>query len=548
SGNPEKKIMQDEFYIFTPLVKDIERNKLKFFIKNKPNWANFDSRTGSLSGRPENLDVGISKNITISVMDSNDRKVTLAPFAIEVINTNDKPSISGTPDETIELGKVYKFTPKVKDIDLDIAKDTLLFSITNKPRWATFNQQTGTLTGNPIAYQEKEGLSSIEIEQHEEIIITVTDSYGASDSLKPFIINIDHIPTDRESEAKASIRTSQISTTDEKIHPSHFDTVINNPNQNKAKTTSLMPDNNNLSQQIEQTDKTIKSTDPPIDETTDLDDELNDNSLAQKDKDTEDKTETTNQSDDLNHEKESLAEANDAVDKDHSNETPSTNTQSVTETEDNSNQQIPVSNIDNSEPETVVAAENQTNSTAPVASNETSNTETDTAPNANQQLPASNTITPEPETVAATDNQTHSIIPSESNETSNTVTVSDTGANSNQQASVSNTVALEPETVVAADNQINSIAPSESNETPNISTESESNSVASEPETEVAVDTQPNSLTPSVSIQTPNNESNTGDNSYQQASVSNTVNSEPETVAAENQTNSTAPGIRVFLL
>jgi hypothetical protein len=279
SGNPEKNIMQDEFYIFTPLVKDIERNKLKFFIKNKPNWANFDSRTGSLSGRPENLDVGISKNITISVMDSNDRKVTLAPFAIEVINTNDKPSISGTPDETIELGKVYKFTPKVKDIDLDIAKDTLLFSITNKPRWATFNQQTGTLTGNPIAYQEKEGLTTIEIEQHEEIIITVTDSYGASDSLKPFIINIDHIPTDRESEAN-SIRTSQISTTDEKIHPSHFDTVINNPNQNKAKTTSLMPDNNNLSQQIEQTDKTIKSTDPPIDETTDLDDELNDNSLA----------------------------------------------------------------------------------------------------------------------------------------------------------------------------------------------------------------------------------------------------------------------------
>ena len=132
SGNPEKKIMQDEFYIFTPLVKDIERNKLKFFIKNKPNWANFDSRTGSLSGRPENLDVGISKNITISVMDSNDRKVTLAPFAIEVINTNDKPSISGTPDETIELGKVYKFTPKDKDIDLDIAKDTLLFSVIGK--------------------------------------------------------------------------------------------------------------------------------------------------------------------------------------------------------------------------------------------------------------------------------------------------------------------------------------------------------------------------------------------------------------------------------
>jgi hypothetical protein len=93
SGNPKTKIMQDEFYIFTPLVKDIERNKLQFFIKNKPNWAIFDNRTGSLSGNPENLDVGISKSITISVIDSKRRKVSLASFTIEVININDRPLI-----------------------------------------------------------------------------------------------------------------------------------------------------------------------------------------------------------------------------------------------------------------------------------------------------------------------------------------------------------------------------------------------------------------------------------------------------------------------
>lgn len=60
SGNPKKKIMQVEFYIFTPLVKDIERNNLQFYIKNKPNWAVFDSRTGSLSGSPVNQDVGVN--------------------------------------------------------------------------------------------------------------------------------------------------------------------------------------------------------------------------------------------------------------------------------------------------------------------------------------------------------------------------------------------------------------------------------------------------------------------------------------------------------
>lgn len=83
SGNPKKKIMQDEFYVFTPLVKDIERNKLQFYIKNKPNWAIFDSRTGSLSGKPNNADVGISKNITISVTDSKSRKILLDAFNID---------------------------------------------------------------------------------------------------------------------------------------------------------------------------------------------------------------------------------------------------------------------------------------------------------------------------------------------------------------------------------------------------------------------------------------------------------------------------------
>ena len=190
-------------------------------------------------------------------MDSKGRKVSLAPFVIEVINTNDRPFIYGTPDETIEIGKTYKFTPKVKDIDLDIAKDTLIFSIKNKPRWATFNKQTGTLNGNPIAYQDREGQTSVEIEESEEIIITVTDLYGASDSLKPFIIDIGHISTDILTEPIKSIRTSQISTTDVQIFSSHFDSVANNPNQSEANSTSLISDNNNLSQQIEHTDKKI---------------------------------------------------------------------------------------------------------------------------------------------------------------------------------------------------------------------------------------------------------------------------------------------------
>ena len=134
SGDAKKIVFQDEFYAFTPLVKDLKKTKLEFSIKNKPNWGIFDSRTGSLSGKPSNLDVGISKNITISVVTSKSRKVSLDPFNIEIVNINDSPEISGIPNKYIEYGKRYEFIPKVKDIDLDIGKETLIFSIKNSTK------------------------------------------------------------------------------------------------------------------------------------------------------------------------------------------------------------------------------------------------------------------------------------------------------------------------------------------------------------------------------------------------------------------------------
>lgn len=84
--------------------------------------------------------------------------------------------ISGIPSTIFIPGKTYKFTPKAKDIDVDIGKDKLKFSIKNKPKWAQFNQYTGELIGTA------KGI----ISDSEEIVITVTDSLGESDSLSPF--------------------------------------------------------------------------------------------------------------------------------------------------------------------------------------------------------------------------------------------------------------------------------------------------------------------------------------------------------------------------
>src|SRR5688572_10072288 len=65
----------------------------------------------------------------------------------EVPVTNRAPEISGVPPGNAEVGKIYTFTPIASDAD----KDFLEFEITNKPVWAQFSVETGTLNGTPTA-------------------------------------------------------------------------------------------------------------------------------------------------------------------------------------------------------------------------------------------------------------------------------------------------------------------------------------------------------------------------------------------------------------
>jgi len=60
-------------------------------------------------------------------------------------NSNNAPSITGTPSTMISENATYSFTPSASDPD----GDSLTFIITNKPIWAFFDQSTGTLAGIP---------------------------------------------------------------------------------------------------------------------------------------------------------------------------------------------------------------------------------------------------------------------------------------------------------------------------------------------------------------------------------------------------------------
>ena len=89
------------------------------------------------------------------------------------------PDIWGTPDTYTALGFAYTFTPQVSDGD----DDTLLFSIANKPSWATFDPDTGALSG-----------SVAPATTYSNIVISVSDGRGGVASLPAF----DIVVTDRE--------------------------------------------------------------------------------------------------------------------------------------------------------------------------------------------------------------------------------------------------------------------------------------------------------------------------------------------------------------
>ena len=81
TGKAADSIAPSVFYAFTPTVNS--SRPLKFSIENKPAWASFGSRRGTLYGTPLVAHAGTYENIRIIVSDGT-RSVALPPFSIKV--------------------------------------------------------------------------------------------------------------------------------------------------------------------------------------------------------------------------------------------------------------------------------------------------------------------------------------------------------------------------------------------------------------------------------------------------------------------------------
>jgi hypothetical protein len=175
SGTPPTSIVAGQAYAFTPKAADADGQPLTFAIANKPGWASFNTTNGTLSGTP--TAAGTHSGITISVSDGK-ASSALPAFSIVVASANRAPTISGTPPTSATVGQPYAFKATAADADGDV----LRFSIANKPAWASFDADTGTLYGTPAASN---------VGTHSGIGISVTDG-KASASLAPFSVTVNH--------------------------------------------------------------------------------------------------------------------------------------------------------------------------------------------------------------------------------------------------------------------------------------------------------------------------------------------------------------------
>ena len=178
-GTPSTNLVAGASYSFTPTASDPDGDALTFSVANRPSWASFSNTTGQLSGTATTGNVGIFSGIVISVSDGT-LTSSLPAFAIAVsAPANPPPTINGTPATSANAGTAYSFTPTAADPN----GNPLTFSIQNPPSWASFNTQSGNLSGTP---------GSADAGTYSNIIISVSDGTSTA-SLAAFSIIVTQV-------------------------------------------------------------------------------------------------------------------------------------------------------------------------------------------------------------------------------------------------------------------------------------------------------------------------------------------------------------------
>ena len=156
---------------------DIEEESLSYRVVTESANGSV-TLTGNILIYTPNSNFNGSDSVSI-VANDGQLDSEFALISITVDSVNDAPLISGIPAASVNEDSEYLFIPIASDTD----NDTLTFSISNKPSWASFNSTTGLLSGTP----ERENAG-----QFTNIVIAVTDGQLEA-RLPAFTVTVNNI-------------------------------------------------------------------------------------------------------------------------------------------------------------------------------------------------------------------------------------------------------------------------------------------------------------------------------------------------------------------
>jgi len=164
------KCNEDEPLNFTLVGEDtVEPEDILDFHLFSDEWHkySFDNETGDFSFTPSNEDVG-KHGITFGVYDGTD--MTTREILIKVKNVNDPPKILTDTLPAIQEDVEYSFF--MEAFDEDPTEDKIIWSLDMEEELLDIDDRTGEISG--LAGNDQVGAH--------EVLITVTDEHGGSDS------------------------------------------------------------------------------------------------------------------------------------------------------------------------------------------------------------------------------------------------------------------------------------------------------------------------------------------------------------------------------
>lgn len=148
TGIPGNSVLQGQDYFFTPDISYTgNMTDLSYSITNQPDWIEFSTENGQLSGTPANSDVGVYSDIEIVVSNAI-AQVPLMAFSIEVVNVNDEPALvngNSIPAISVDEDEAVNTDLAQFVVDIDV-EDSLSFQAGALNDSFTLTEQ-GLLTG-----------------------------------------------------------------------------------------------------------------------------------------------------------------------------------------------------------------------------------------------------------------------------------------------------------------------------------------------------------------------------------------------------------------